>query len=80
MVLRDFCQKIKTSRRRWPGYYGIAHSAISAGASTAAEAPTAADQAPAPGPSVQEAQEAQHQNQEQQGDYKLPCLVLSVFV
>ena len=25
MVLRDFCQKIKTSRRRWPGYYGIAH-------------------------------------------------------
>ena len=24
MVLRDFCQKIKTSRRRWPGYCGIA--------------------------------------------------------
>ena len=26
MVLRDFCQKIKTSRRRWPGYYGIAQN------------------------------------------------------
>ena len=25
MVLRDFGQKIKTSRCRWPGYYGIAH-------------------------------------------------------
>ena len=25
MVLRDFCQKIKTSQRRWPGYCGIAH-------------------------------------------------------
>ena len=24
MVLRDFCQKIKTSWRRWPGYRGIA--------------------------------------------------------
>ena len=29
MVLRDFCQKIKTSRRRWPGYYGIAHNRMS---------------------------------------------------
>ena len=28
MVLRDFGQKIKTSRCRWPGYYGIAHNHI----------------------------------------------------
>ena len=26
MVLRDFGQKIKTSRCRWPGYYGIAQN------------------------------------------------------
>ena len=27
MVQSDFCQKIKISRCRWPGYCGIAHSA-----------------------------------------------------
>ena len=26
MVLSDFCEKIKISRRRWPGYCGIAQS------------------------------------------------------
>ena len=52
-------------------------SAITAGASTAAEAPTAAGRPPAPGPGVQEAQEAQHQDQEQQGAYWLPRRAMS---
>ena len=26
MVLSDFCEKIKISRRRWPGYCGIAQN------------------------------------------------------
>ena len=28
MVLSDFCEKIKISRCRWPGYYSIAHSKL----------------------------------------------------